>query len=206
MVEFDVTIKVVASEEELSRLRAALRPEGDDLSTVLPGLAMEAMDEWLDQILARQIPARVKDARELRLLHYAQRVNGGRLPSPDQIAALFHLTPPEARTLHRNTRTRYSFELEGGMTAALKAALTVATWVGDPGYVRMTMDEALYEHADLLLRWSGKASTPRISNDAGYGDYRVPLNALVVLCEKLDVDYDEALAQAEKNAKATAED
>lgn len=57
-----------------------------------------------------------------------------------------------------------------------------------------------------VIAHSGKASTPRISNDAGYGDYRVPLNALVVLCEKLDVDYDEALAQAEKNAKATAED
>lgn len=62
------------------------------------------------------------------------------------------------------------------------------------------MDEAVHEHADLLLRWSGTASTPRISNDTGYGDYRVPLDALVVLCERIGADYGAVLAAAEDRA------
>ena len=194
-------------DHEKERLTAALRVADGALAKALESLALAAAEEWLDQILARRLPPRIKDAREIRLLHYALHVAGGQLPRPEQIGDLFHLTAPESRTLHRNTRTRYAFELDHGVLNALGEALESGTWVeassGSTGYMRVHLDEALFEYAELRLSWRTDSPAPRITKDVNYDDYRVPLESVDVLCRLCGKVYDVILAAARERAKSS---
>lgn len=205
MGSFQLMISVELRDDEVSRIRAAMRTQ-DDVSEPLGRLALAATEEWLDQILARRLPARIKDVRELRLLHYALHVEGGRLPRPEQISDLFHVTAPESRTLHRNTRTRYAFELEQGVLGALSDALASGTWVaataGSKGYVRVHMDQALIEFAEWCVSRNSDGPAPRITKDDNYDEYRVPLKSLEVLCGVCGRDYEEVFARTKARASA----
>ena len=206
IVTYKLSISIDLQEDEEERLRSALRISDGSLPEKLEHLAMAATQEWLDQILARRLPPRIKDVREVRLLHYAVHVEGGRLPRPEQIGDLFHLTAPESRTLHRNTRTRYAFELEQGVRFALGEALESGTWVeagsGTEAYVRVHMDQALFEYAELRLSWGTDAPAQRITKDANYDDYRVPLDSLGVLCKVCGKDYGDVKGAAKARARA----
>lgn len=199
-MKFELAVTVDLESLEQERLKRALRADSGSLQQALARLAGAATNEVLDQVLARRLPARMKDVRELRLLHYSLSVNYGRLPSTDQIADLFHLTTTEASTLHRNTRTRYSFELVEGLNIALRQSLLGAFWVPDSkdigGYLQINLDHSVFEHAEHLLRWGGSESVPRISADTNYGDYRVPLSAMRRLCQALSLDRDAVLSAA----------
>lgn len=202
MPTHEVRFKVDLNEEDEARIAAALRVGAADLTATLEQLAAAALDEWLDHALARRIPARVKDGRELRLLHYTLRVNGGQLPSPDQIAGLFHLTSAEARTLYRNTRTRYAFELTQGLVDALSVALSAGKWVEGsdaPGYVQIQLDDALVEYAEQQLVARTDKPPERIAKDDRYGMYRVPLSSLRVLCDATGLDFDTVINTAQTN-------
>ena len=202
--ELSISVELRADEEE--RLKKALRIQGSQSSLeALERLAHAATEEWLDKILARRLPPRIKDAREVRLLHYALHVDGGRLPRPEQIGDLFHLTATESKTLHRNTRTRYAFELEQGVLSALGDALEAGTWVegsgGAKGYVRIHMDQALFEFAELQLSSGRDDPVPRISKDENYDDYRVALTSLRVLCRACDKNYEDVFRASQVRAE-----
>ena len=79
----DIRTSVELGEEDVGRLLAALRVDTVHLDDVLGQLAKAALEEWLDQILARRLPPRINDVRQVRLLHYALTVNKGQLPRPE---------------------------------------------------------------------------------------------------------------------------
>jgi hypothetical protein len=200
-----LTVELQLTEAEESRLRDALRvEEGVDLAGQLGKLARASLQEWVDQILALRLPPRIKDARELRLLLYALHANDKRLPRPEQIADLFHLTPAEARTLYRNTSTRYSFEFAETIVEALGVALETGTWAESTdlgGYVRVHMDDTLFGFVELQLSSGTDESVRRLSKDVNYHDYRVPLSSLAVLCKKAKKDYELVIAAAKNKGE-----
>lgn len=114
-------------EEDKRRLRQALRLQSDaqiaEIEDALRPFANAALAEYIDQLTGRQLPSRIKDVEQLRLLYMTRFVFGGRLPDPDTVAELFQKSFPEAKTLLRNTATRYRFELADDMNAAAWAVI-----------------------------------------------------------------------------------
>ena len=88
MVAYTVEVEIELSGSDEKRVLEALRTEQHELQDHLKCLANAATAEWLDQLLARRLPQRIKDAREVRLLHFALSVNHGQLPRPEQISDL----------------------------------------------------------------------------------------------------------------------
>jgi hypothetical protein len=142
--------------EELVRARSVLSlPEGAEKDTIAQGLesyAEAALAEYLDQFLGRALPSRYKDLQMLRLLRISMHANKGRLLDPDRVADLFQLTHTEAKTLVRNTATRYRFELEGKLRQVAWESLIGRGRREADAYKIEVRDAALLEFLQDLVR------------------------------------------------------
>ena len=144
------------TDDELRRARAVLSL-GDDAAaseivTALEPYAEAALVEYLDQFLGRALPSRYKDLQMLRLLRISLCANEGRIPAPDRVADLFQLTHTEAKTLVRNTATRYRFELEGKLRQVAWDTLCSTGQRTDTDYKIEVRDAALLELLHDLVR------------------------------------------------------
>ena len=158
MTSPDFVRRVAASLSEDERARArnvlGLDEEADDgaIAKVLEPYAEAALVEYLDQFLGRSLPTRFKDLQMLRLLRIALHANEGRIPAPDRVADLFQLTHAEAKTLVRNTATRYRFDLEEKLRQAVWETLTSTGRQEGDGYKIEVRDAALLEALHDLVR------------------------------------------------------
>ena len=143
------------SADELARARSVLGLRDDaDKATIAGALetyAEAALVEYLDQFLGRALPSRYKDLQMLRLLRISLHANEGRLLPPDRVAELFQLTHTEAKTLVRNTATRYRFELDGKLRQVAWETLSKGRRDAD-GYTIEVRDAALLDFLHDLVR------------------------------------------------------
>lgn len=106
-------------DEDQDRLRQVLgldeNASSETIADKLVPYARASLAEYIDQFTGRSVPSRVREAEQLRLLRIALHANDGRLPSPDMVAQLFQKDATEAKTLLRNTATRYRYELARSM-------------------------------------------------------------------------------------------
>jgi hypothetical protein len=150
--------RVVASltKEELKRARNVLGVSDDASASVLASevekYAEAAIMEYLDQFLGRALPTRFKDLQMLRLLRMSTYANGGRLLEPDRVADLFQITHAEAKTLVRNTGSRYRFELEGTLREVAWEAIGTTGSKDADTYRIVIRDAALLESLHDLVR------------------------------------------------------
>lgn len=114
--------------EDKGRLRQVLdlSPDASDsaVADALLPYAKASLAEYVDQFTGRQLPSRMKDLEQLRLLYIARYAFAGRVPNPDKVADLFQKNAVEAKTLLRNISTRYRYELAKEMNDAVWLVLT----------------------------------------------------------------------------------
>jgi hypothetical protein len=144
------------TEDELRRARSALKlaEEADRgaIAEALERYSEAALVEYLDQFLGRALPTRYKDLQMLRLLRISLHANEGQLLAPDRVAELFQITHAEAKTLVRNTATRYRFELEGKLIQVAWDTLVATGQEEADGYKVEIRDAALLEFLHDLVR------------------------------------------------------
>jgi hypothetical protein len=144
------------TEDELRRARSVLSlPENanrDKISGALESYTEAALVEYLDQFLGRALPSRYKDLQMLRLLRISLHANNGQLLAPDRVADLFQLTHAEAKTLVRNTATRYRFELEGKLRQVAWETLVTTGKSDGQDYKIEVRDAALLDFLHDLVR------------------------------------------------------
>ena len=132
-----------------------LAPDGENaaIAAALEPFATAALAEYVDQFIGRQIPTRMRDFDQLRLLYMARFAFGGQLPNPDRVADLFQRNASEAKTLLRNTATRYRYELAASMNDAVWRALTTRSKEsGDDLWSVEVRDLALLDHMTEAVR------------------------------------------------------
>ena len=144
-------------DEDKERLHQVLglRPEDDDalLADALVPFAKAALAEYVDQFTGRQLPSRMRDLAQLRLLYIARCAFAGRLPDPDRVAELFQQNSAEARTLVRNTATRFRYELAKDMNDAVWTILVSKAKPADREIWNVEVrDLALLEHMHEAVR------------------------------------------------------
>jgi hypothetical protein len=144
------------TEDELRRARSALTLTEDAdrgvIAEALERYSEAALVEYLDQFLGRALPTRYKDLQMLRLLRISLHANEGQLLAPDRVAELFQITHAEAKTLVRNTATRYRFELEGKLIQVAWDTLVATGREEADGYKVEIRDAALLEFLHDLVR------------------------------------------------------
>lgn len=123
------------------------------LAEALIPFAKASLAEYVDQFTGRQLPSRIKDLEQLRLLYIARFAFAGKLPDPDKVADLFQKNASEAKTLVRNTSTRYRYELSKDMDDAVWSVLTTKSKAaGNDQWNVEIRDLALLEHMNEAVR------------------------------------------------------
>ncbi|MCP4304472.1 MAG: hypothetical protein GY788_06250 [bacterium] len=140
----------------------ALHDDASDaqIASVLEPFARAAFAEYVAQLVGHTLPSRFKDQQMHRLLQICLHANAGKLLDPDRVADLFHITYTEAKTLVRNTATRYRFEFESVLReVGWQLLVSTAERDGDAFQVEIR-DSALLEHFnDLVRRAKGRYPT-----------------------------------------------
>ena len=94
---------------------------------------MEASAEELSEMfLGRRVFTRGQDMREYRLVLLIKHVFQGELPSEQRVSALFQTTQTQSRALIRAVMSKYQYELQDHLKAAMTSTLSSATQDGGP--------------------------------------------------------------------------
>jgi hypothetical protein len=137
------------------RLADSLGCADAQLDERLQQCAAAALAEQLDMFLGRKFFPRASDFVEYRLLQLIQ-ANVFVVPTDQNVADLFQLPMPQARTLIRNVYTKYRFVLEEALDEQLKQTLTRARKVNDAQYTLSIESRAVADALnDRLLRYGG---------------------------------------------------
>ena len=171
--------------DDRQRLSESLECTDAELDERLKLCSLAALSEHLDMFLGRKLSSAASDFREYRLFKLIEaRVFG--VPTDQNVADLFQLTLPQARTLIRNVYTKYRFELSAGRDLLLKQTLASAQAdPNDEARFFLTIGSRAIADAlnDRLLRYGGGA---RLTLSRGsQTQYTIDKASLSTLVEKL---------------------
>lgn len=188
-----LTVPAVASDEELRRLAYVfgLDPDASDslkqLEPWLAAVATAALQEYVLAFAGTRAPSTMRELRELRLrLLYDHLAEDA--PSDAQVAQMFGLTRPQARTLIAGTRARYRAELEGTLSERSVEALKNSTRV-DNNTARVVLPESLAVFLDDLI--SETQAPPLEKNRDASRTYEIKRSTATALSKRLDFDVDQ---------------
>jgi len=108
-----VEIEVNLTENDKKRLKSIFTYLNNYNETeIIEGILLAAKNEYLDQFLKDGNRSTVGEIRQHKLFLLVQDVYKGRIPSEVEVASIFKIPISGAKTLIRNMRSRYQFEIE----------------------------------------------------------------------------------------------
>ena len=157
-VEYDIDEQLLESLGQILGVtdRAALAHE-------LGQLARAALEEYVLAFAGERSPTAVRDMRELRLRLLYKHLPEG-MPTDQQVAELFQLTPTQAASLIAGARARYRNELQQRLRAEAWAAIASGEPL-DKGEIRIKVSDSLGGYIKDLIRRT-TAAQPRKSRDS----------------------------------------
>jgi hypothetical protein len=122
----EIDESAVFSPADKAELCGVLGVKNDELDDALRGIALAALAEYREMLLAGGAPSRADELLEHRLYYLTKHYFGGRIPSEPEVSRAFHETLSKSRTLIRNVLTRYARELDPELTATLVGIVNAA--------------------------------------------------------------------------------
>lgn len=189
MTELIVTLDI--SEEDQQLLSKTLNCErAEDLRTSLEHICTAASAEYLDMILGKQLPTRANEIHERRLFHLLKHYFRGRIPSEAEVSALFQVTQSASRTLIRNVRTKFKYDLEEEVKNTVQQILRTAEFMSDEYRIVVQSDNILEELRQTVSLYAPQlGQITKVKNSAGI--YSVPEDTFILLAGKYDVELSE---------------
>ena len=136
----DVTAALPITDADKEQLTQILKCEANSLEAELKEVASAAITEYVEMFVGRKVFTRGSDMREYRLFCLIKFRYKNRLPTEDEVSALFQSTTSQSRTLLRAVVSKYQYELSAVIQDALKEAVA-----------NLTQDEEAGEGSDWYL-------------------------------------------------------
>lgn len=119
----DISVSLQLADEDQQQLADILGCTKAALSGELKALGNAALAEYVELVLGRRVFTRGSDIREYRLFLLIRSRYVDRLPTEEEISALFQTTTTQSRALLRAVTSKYQYELSAVTDKALKAAI-----------------------------------------------------------------------------------
>lgn len=172
-------MKTVLSEAERAQLAHILSSTDEEqLDEKLRAFSEAATEEYVRMVLGQRVFTRGQDVREYRLYLLIRHFFKGRLPTEQEISALFQTTTSQSRALLRAVMSKYQYELADAITDSLAAALSSAKQARGSSVWTLTVDSgnvidalnrrlvAIDGTLPPIIRRSGTMTTYEIQNSA----------------------------------------
>ena len=114
---------MILTDDERRQLAATFGVDQARLDEELAKYRVAAEEEFLRMILGQRVFTRGQDIREYRLFLLIVHAFDHRLPTEQQISALFQTTTTQSRSLLRAVMSKFQYELDDTIRATLAQAL-----------------------------------------------------------------------------------
>lgn len=179
----NITFQIDIENEDKAVLAHALDCAVNEVEAKLQAHARASLEEYVQLYLGRRVFSRGSDILEHRLALLIEHAYEGKVPPEGEIAALFQITLPQARSLVRSTLSKYRSQLRDATEKTVKSLLETAIWQNNDAEVWIEIPAAnvvdLMNQA-LVRRDRGAAGVKR-HKDA-IATYVVTKVAYAVLC------------------------
>lgn len=177
--------KLITSEEKVL-LKNILNKGTSEFTEIIEGICMAAIAEYFEMMLGKQVPTRANEIQERRLFHLLKHYFDGRIPSEAEISAIFQLTESGSRSLLRNVRTRFKFDLKEEMDFTIKSTLLQAVSTNDSYRVVIQSDNILEELRQVVSMKGAKLEQiSKVKGSAGL--YNIPEDTFDLLCTNYNI-------------------
>jgi hypothetical protein len=169
------------SEEKKALLLASLGlEETDKLEEYLSKLASAGIIEYVEMLAGKGMPNRADEAKQDRLLYMIKKVFSPFLPGDDEIAVMFQLTSTQAKTLLRNTLSRYRTKLSEELKNTLEEHFKSASQDKN-GWVLTIPSDIFVEQYNLIIAREGAEFNPVRKRSEGTRKYFISNDTYSVL-------------------------
>lgn len=184
---YNLTIRINLSDEERDLLKKTFNcPNDDDLETNLVQIAEAASVEYLEMILGKQLPTRANEIHERRLFHLLKHYFRGRIPSEAEVSTLFQVTLSTSRTLLRNVRTKFKYELEEEVKHTIQEILRSAGFKSGKYQIVIQCENILEELRQIVAINAPRLDQiTKVKNSAGV--YSVSEDTFELLANQFEV-------------------
>ncbi|MFC7481058.1 hypothetical protein ACFQX7_14855 [Luedemannella flava] len=154
------------TDSDRAQLAYALGIAPADVPGALERIAAAATEEYLDMILGRRLPRRLEEIREQRLVLLVRHLFANHLPTEEQVARVFQLTPQQSRALLRGVMAKHRYELADAVRATLEGTLHRAQHEPGAGVWEVTADPATIDIINAELA-AVDGSLPQVTRRRG---------------------------------------
>ncbi|MDP3045541.1 MAG: hypothetical protein U1D96_01215 [Eubacteriales bacterium] len=139
------------SEDEEKKLRSLLSATtGEEFGEAIGKVLMAALTEYKEMLLGKGLPTRADEIQQHRLFHLVKHYFGGRIPTEAEVSSMFQLTESESKSLIRNVRTRFRFQLEQEIHSTLRATVASAEQAGEE-YKVVIQSNNILEELNMII-------------------------------------------------------
>ncbi len=192
-IRFEIDITV----DEKNVLKRILDCKNNgELSGSLFKIAKAALSEYLEMLLGKQLPTRANEIRERRLYHLIKNYFDNRIPSEAEISSVFQLTESDSRSLLRNVRTKFKYDLESLVQSTIRSTLEQAKNNEQGNYRLVIQSENILEELRQTVALEGPNLDQIQKVRSSAGVYIIPSDTYVLLCKFYGIDLTEQEAVA----------
>ena len=119
----------------------------------MKGIIMASFIEYKDMLLGNGLPTRADEIKQHRLFHLIKHHFKGRIPNESEVSRMFQLTESESRSLIKNVRTRFRYQLENEINNTLKEVI-VACSLNNDKYETIIQSDNVLEELNRILTQS----------------------------------------------------
>jgi len=167
--------------EEARKLQVLLRTQSEeDFSVAVGKIALAALTEYKEMLLGKGLPTRADEIKQHRLLHLVKHFYLGIIPTETEVSAMFQLTESESKSLIRNVKTRFRYQLESEIFNTSRATLTSAERVEDLHRVVIQSDNVL-EELNRIIALNAPNFYPITKTRNSARQYDISLDSYVLL-------------------------
>lgn len=154
----------------LEQLAASMGIADDELGSKLIKLARASIAEYIEMLVGKGMANRADEAKQDRLFYLIRCVFTPYLPAEDEISMMFQLTTTQAKTLLRNTISRYRTRLQVELRTTLESIFESAERT-ETGWDVSISSAIFVEHLNLIVAKEGPDYDPIRKRSVGTKKY-----------------------------------
>ena len=176
-------------EEKIKMMKLLNATNDEQFNAAITKIVKAAITEYKEMLLGKGMPTRSDEIKQHRLFHMVKHYFGNQMPTEAEISSMFQLTESESRSLLKNVRTRFRYQLEDEIKYTLRGTIQIAERT-DEGYELIIQSDNVLEELNRIIAINAPRLDPvrKVKNCAR--KYFISEDSYALFCDYFGLDHD----------------
>lgn len=190
-MEVTIDLCEIFDEKDIERLEILFSSHNpSEFENKMQKIILSALFEYKEMLLGRGIPSRADDIQQYRLVGLIKHYFGDALPSEEDVSSMFQLTPSKSKTLIRNVRTRFRYDLEDKISNTTKSLLESVTPHETSDFTVVIKSDYALEELKRNIAYHAPENETLTKFSGGARVYIIKGDTCRILCDEMGVDFE----------------